>query len=839
MKRSLILPVLLGLALPLQAQENAPLQFAIDEGGNQNRFYQSAEDAYHVRLTNPDNPRLIMAFPAGNAGASFTFDPSFAENHGLRFQEVSASPWFQTGIRGAQVSFTADRSSIVLSQTILDTMRMSRTSAYKNYPEQVAARGELARALGFDPEGWATAKVSVEGNTIAFTRRTLDGENHFAGSISFDGPVSITRLSDGAFKITRTDGKPLSVHAEAGDDYKPLTPLRLDQILNEKGLEVYKKALGDLQDTKASASTRADAQRLVESVDARRFLTYDEKILAGSHRFNTYFGRDTMLGTLLGWDMLTLDAKESAIRSVLDRLSPEGIVAHEEDIGAMAELRHVDEALGLARAGKLDEARAVLARGQEPIYDYKMVDGEFLLPLLVERWAKDPALSQERRAALLRSKSIDGKTSYGDLLVRGLRRAVSEAAPWAKAYEELARAHPGLGAAELAKLPEFRDLAQHLVDFHPGENVGDWRDSNWGNGLGKFSGGINENLVPHALDALNRLPLALDALTRLAKSGVLTPAQKGALDETLRRTGFMGSLERLAETWRHARDHFKVTLTADEARARLEKFLAQVPEEVRSFYESQVVERGVTLGDWLGGKKAPSLDRGLEFSAIALDEKGNKIPVMYSDVVQSLWFGDPSPAQLSKSIEVLERPFPLGLRTDVGMVIANAALSDREGDFKVFNRGAYHGNVIWSWQEAQLKQALARQIDRMNAIGTPEALAVRDRLASLFDNAVVARRNAGELANSELWSFEVKGGKLVAHAYDGAAAGADSNPVQFWGTDGVATEIAASGVREARSRGLAGTLDRGFTRGAGSEPGTSILGERTSDRALEPSAEER
>ena len=52
----------------------------------------------------------------------------------------------------------------------------------------------------------------------------------------------------------------------------------------------------------------------------------------------------------------------------------------------------------------------------------------------------------------------------------------------------------------------------------------------------------------------------------------------------------------------------------------------------------------------------------------------------------------------------------------------------------------------------------------------------------------IVRRNAGELANSELWSFEVKDGALVAKAYDGAAAGADSNPVQYWGTDGVATE---------------------------------------------------
>lgn len=825
---------LLAVAVPALAQD-APLDFTINEGGNHNDFFQSKENAFHVRLTNPDNPRLIVALPAGNSGVSFSFDPTIRENQGLRFSSVESKPWTGAdGVVGADVTFKTDRSSVVLSQAILDSMRMSRTSAYRTYADRVAERSALAAALGESAEGWAEARATVDGGTIAFTRRTHDGKNHYTGSLHFEGPVRIEPLANGQFRVTRTDGEPLEVRAKAGTDYTPLTPLPLGEMLNEKARAVYEKALHDLHDPGSSAQARQDAAQLVESVNARRFLTYKEKILAGSHRFNTYFGRDTMLGTLLGWDMLTLDAKEAAVSSVLDRLSPEGIPAHEEDIGSMAEQRRVSDALKLVRQGRVEEAKALLADAQRPIYDYKMVDGEYLLPLIVEKYALDPDLSPERRAAFLAKRSLQG-TSHGDLLIRALRRAVAEAAPYARAYEDLARAHPGLSAAELAKLPAFRELTRHLIGFHQGEPVGDWRDSNWGNGGGKFSGGINEHLVPHALDAIARLPLALDAIAKLAKLGAFTAAQKKQLEETLRRSGFEGSLERLAATWRHAGDHFKVDLTAAETRARLERFLSHVPPPVRAHYELEKVEGETTLGEWLRGEKAaPSLDRGVSFAAVALDEKGEKVPVLYSDVTQSLWFGDLSPEEISKLIPVLERPFPLGLKTKVGTVIANAALSDRAGDYEMFNRGAYHGNVIWSWQEAQLKQALARQIRRMGEIGGEAADAVRARLLAVFDNTVSARRRAGELANSELWSFEVKDGKLVAKAYDGASAGADSNPVQYWGTDGVATEIAAKDVEAAReasrSSGFSRVLDRGFERQGESGANDALLRQRVKDR---------
>ena len=69
------------------------------------------------------------------------------------------------------------------------------------------------------------------------------------------------------------------------------------------------------------------------------------------------------------------------------------------------------------------------------------------------------------------------------------------------------------------------------------------------------------------------------------------------------------------------------------------------------------------------------------------------------------------------------RPYPQGLLTNVGMVVANPALDANTSNIAVFDRRAYHGTgapalfsahadpaVIWSWQQALMAAGLARQL---------------------------------------------------------------------------------------------------------------------------------
>ena len=118
---------------------------------------------------------------------------------------------------------------------------------------------------------------------------------------------------------------------------------------------------------------------------ALTFLSYQEKFLAGSWRFNTYFGRDTLMSVRLLMPVLTPAAVEAGLGAVLTRLSPQGEVAHEEDIGEFAILDHL-------RAGQ--------SRSDAPVFDYKMIDGSFMLAPVAAEWLLSDARNRSRSASI-------------------------------------------------------------------------------------------------------------------------------------------------------------------------------------------------------------------------------------------------------------------------------------------------------------------------------------------------------------------------------------------------------------------------------------------------------
>ena len=59
------------------------------------------------------------------------------------------------------------------------------------------------------------------------------------------------------------------------------------------------------------------------------------------------------------------------------------------------------------------------------------------------------------------------------------------------------------------------------------------------------------------------------------------------------------------------------------------------------------------------------------------------------------------------------RPFPAGLLTSVGMVVANPVYAATSIQGKL-TRSAYHGTVVWSWQQAVLAAGLQRQLKRLD-----------------------------------------------------------------------------------------------------------------------------
>jgi hypothetical protein len=118
-----------------------------------------------------------------------------------------------------------------------------------------------------------------------------------------------------------------AVAFEAGDylfsatiNYPQLTPLKPSAVLNNASSVLAKTMSGQ--------------------TTALSFLSYSEKLMAGAWRFLTYFGRDSMIATLLLEPVLSYgegSATEAVIGAVLERINrTDGTVCHEETIGLVS-----------------------------------------------------------------------------------------------------------------------------------------------------------------------------------------------------------------------------------------------------------------------------------------------------------------------------------------------------------------------------------------------------------------------------------------------------------------------------------------------------------------------
>ena len=183
----------------------------------------------------------------------------------------------------------------------------------------------------------------------------------------------------------------------------------------------------------------------------------------------------------------------------------------------------------------------------------------------------------------------------------------------------------------------------------------------------------------------------------------------------------------------------------------------------------------------LGVSAAPALDAlpggDIVVNAIALDAQYKPIPVLHSDGGFALLLQDPPAAQVEQLVDSMLRPFPAGLLTDAGLLVANPVFADATRQ-RQFGRTAYHGTVIWSWQQALLAAGLERQVARRDLpAATVERLrAARQQLWSVIENT-------RELRASELWSWRFVDGRYHAAPFGQNSGDADeSNAAQLWST---------------------------------------------------------
>ncbi len=140
-------------------------------------------------------------------------------------------------------------------------------------------------------------------------------------------------------------------------------------------------------------------------------------------------------------------------------------------------------------------------------------------------------------------------------------------------------------------------------------------------------------------------------------------------------------------------------------------------------------------------------------------------------------FGNLSVAELERSLTALFRPFPAGLLTPVGVVVANPVFASKE-QRQLFTNNHYHGAVVWSWHQALLAAGLKRQLQRTD-LPTDTRQHLIDSQARLWQ--VIASTNA--IKNSELWSWSYKQGDYRLEPFGQRSSDeTESNAAQLWST---------------------------------------------------------
>ena len=652
------------------AQREAPapdLAYQLTEGQNINAFVREGPVAAHLLLRNGVDPRILVAFPAGNSGTGQWFArldrPATWRLEQAPRPLTIAEPDGAAGrqLHGVVTVASIDAPRLQLLKTVLSSIRFLRD--YQSI-------GRLPNEVEATP--------AVGGNTVTAYRRRLDGApGYYLRLEVLGGRIDGTTIMAGA------DGR-IRLRITAATGEKPLTGLTAGELLTAR-------AANDL------------AAR-----DALRFLSYREKFLAGSWRFQTYFGRDTLMSVRMLMPVLQPAAVEAGLGSVLARLDARGDVAHEEGIGEFA----------------VADRRAHGGSGDAAVLDYAMVDDDYMLAPVAATYLLDHADRAAARRFLAQAMTSEGVPGTvepaGKALVRNLRFVIATAEPFAQA-----------------------PAVERLVAIQNGRLTGQWRDSEEGLGRGRYAYDVNAVFVPAALDAAARMLRAglLDAY--------LTPQDRAVL----------GKAGAMAAVWhRHAPALFRVDIPAAQASAR-----------VRDYARALGIPAQPALAS-LGN--AP-----LTFHALSLDDSGKAVPIVNSDEGFALLFSDPSPAELETYVTAAMRPFPAGLMTDIGMLVANAAQADATAQGR-FTPAAYHGAVVWSWQQALFAAGLERQLARRDLPAATRAILTRAQ-ATLW-RAIQATRAT---QSSELWSWAYQGGRYKVVAFGAGKQDVDeSNAAQLWST---------------------------------------------------------
>ncbi|KAI0442526.1 hypothetical protein F4803DRAFT_365733 [Xylaria telfairii] len=635
-----------------------------------NYFVSDCSSASQVVVTSPVvdsglrlvNPRLLIAWPAGNSGIVTYFLPGDSSDAtlGISLENLPDINRTISPLVGGVTGIISFNSSAVLNLAIIGSIRTIR-----DYVEGNSLNPKFQDALQVQKQS---------DGTILLSRIWLDH-------------VTETFL---AFQ-SRNDG---------------LATIRGGKVYFDKGTYLFNAwhTYPELEQLSASETLNSQSQDLItknpDETASLSFFSFTSKVVAGGWRFLTYFGRDSLISLLLLQPILSEGnggAVEAILSAAIERIDVnDGSVCHEEVIGDYA--TYLNEQQGIP--------------GTEALCDYKMIDTDYFFPIAMNEYFVKSHVGRERRGSFLATnasviQSNQGLT-YANLALTTLEKIMNATA----AFEE-------------------SPVVANLIRLKDGQSVGQWRDSNSGLGGGRVPHDVNNALVPAALYAI--ASLAADGLFPEHAEWSQTAGKR-------------------AQFWEeNALPFFEVEISTNEAQDLVKDYVAK--------------------SNFSGDVNTTELSSPIRFYGVALEANGHPIvKLMNTDDCFRLYLLNSTnqsqlSAFLSQTADNILRPFPLGLSTSVGLLVANPAYAQGSVNIEDFKTSSYHGLVVWSWQLSMMAAGLERQLGRCDGSGdNPDFCsdtALYYRIIEAYNHLWDIIEQNREHLSSEVWSWVYRDGDYV------------------------------------------------------------------------------
>jgi hypothetical protein len=796
-----------GEQLPVLEAPEAGLDDPAAYEGYATRFFRDSRgNTFQIYLNQRDSRVVHVWGDAVNESAAFSVRDADGRPAPIVWGGSGAVAESDGGSRTMHHQLTVEAGQLEIGWFLLGTMRQERDFQYLEWhqrpygdsafilPELTALvasverlpneeRGQHLSLLGAADvdelrarlEPRVTLLEGEDGWTVLVEHTSLDGRNRLTIRLAGDTDASSPTLRDGRASVQATSGERIELDVSVTTDSEALTPLGRERLFNVAFEDYYARqtrtadSLIDALGAEAAArDPRVLAVRRIErQVLGLELLSSEQKLMASMPNYATYFGRDQMMSALMLEPISSVDLQELVIASVLRKIDPAGNVSHEEALGGQAIREAAAEYSEHVRAWEesresdpetaaqhLARARALVENPQTVRENYHMVDDDYQLAVLVDRYLSRPDVSAERKQRFL-TEPTAGEESRLEALVRNLAFAAELARPYA---EE----------------PQPMNLVSFFRQDDQGWLPGSWRDSRAGYGNGRFAMDVNVVWVPKALSAVEGILEAVEVLglsVQEAMSGLARDAP--ALESYL---ADPATLRAAIETWHSAHRHFQVRLEPDEIERRMNSLLGSVTDEEADFWRGQLSEDAADV-------------RPISFLALALDADGQPIPAASTDPATQLFIedfteeilsGTADPATVLEMVNLFVRPYPVGLFiAGLGPVVANDAYAGPAVQAR-FSEDLYHSpRVVWGREVNLLLLGLARQIEAAyDSNGQPRdgSEPIRTYVEALRQALEISQEavEASGLSHNELWSYRIDEGALRPVRYG------TSSDIQLW-----------------------------------------------------------